>query len=113
VRQGTGQGYPDFVICGTPNPNGGVRLIASRELNYAELSMESSYARIDDWLVSIPLMTSYRVRLTTDMRTCVLIDAPDYATAFEHLFRDWSPDSRTPVEPAARALEPGTRELDP
>lgn len=106
---------PDWVMCGGPNPAGGVRLLASKELNQAELEAQFEYRDIWDGGPFGPVgltpigarLTSQRITLTTEMRTFTVIDAPDYPSAFKALFEDWSP------EPAARtAIGEGQRELD-
>lgn len=107
---------PDWVMCGAPNPSGGVRLIASKELNRAELEAQFEYEDIWDGGLFAPagltpvgrVLRSHRYSLTADMRTFVVIDAPDYPSAFRSLFEGWSP------EPASRAaIGEGQRELKP
>jgi hypothetical protein len=98
---------PDWVMCGMPQPGrmGWVRLIASKELNTAELQAE--YSRPDiayEPLFLDPSSVRQRFFLTAEMRTFVIIDAPDYPSAFKSLFEGWTP------EPAARpALGEGRR----
>lgn len=96
---------PDFVICGGPLETGGVRLFASKELTHAELSAVMQYQDLYwDYASLIPdarALTYQRITLSVHMKTFVIIDAPDYKSAFEHLFKDWSPD-----HPARKAIGP-------
>lgn len=97
---------PDWVMCGMPQPGGdGVRLIASKELDRAEL--EAQVSRLEVWPGEMfPDPVSQRFLLTAEMRTFTVIDAPDYAVAFRTLFEGWTPG------PASRpALTDGQREL--
>jgi hypothetical protein len=97
------------VMCGMPGHDGGVRLIASKELNTAELRAEFSRAALTyEPLFLDPSSVSQRYFLTAEMRTFTVIDAPDYPTAFKALFEGWTP------EPAARpAIGDGQREITP
>lgn len=96
---------PDWVMCGAPGLGGGVRLIASGELNQAELEAQFSYPDIRGLFLD-PSGVSQRFTLTAEMRTFTVIDAPDYPAAFKALFEGWTP------EPAARhALGGGQREI--
>lgn len=85
---------PDWVMCGVPLPNGWVRLLASRELNQAQLAAEFERAQVVDDGDLLPTwgpLVQQRIALTTEMRTFTVIDAPDYPTAFRELFKDWTP----------------------
>lgn len=96
-------------MCGMTKADGSVRLIASQELNRAELEAERELQHDFGWMGPAPFMLpgplSYRIILTTDMRSCVFIDAPDYPAAFRGLFEQWSP------QPAARTGIEGQREI--
>jgi hypothetical protein len=98
---------PDWVMCGMPNFGGGVRLIASKELNRAELEAQFERPEIwDDVAYALPPVVRQRYILTAEMRTFTVVDAPDYPAAFKSLFEGWSP------EPAARtALGEGQRAI--
>lgn len=109
---------PDFVIVGTPRPEGGVRLIASKELTRAELDVQIDTQDIFDVEYLDPVsiqVTGTRYCLTADFRRFVVIDAPDYATAFTDLFRYWTPDpeprkrigNQSSIESGQRAIKPG------
>jgi len=101
---------PDFVICGGPLDDG-VRLFASKELTHAELQMVMESQDVFwDYSSLIPdarVLTNRRITLSVHMRTFVIVDAPDYGTAFEYLFKDWSPDQpkRKAIDPAQMAIE--------
>ena len=92
---------PDFVICGAPLASGWVRLLASKELSKAELEAQFGFQDVydDDYESLIPdavMATSVKVSLTVEFMTWkqkafVLIDAPDYPSAFRALFEDWTP----------------------
>jgi hypothetical protein len=98
---------PDWAMCGMPNPAGGVRLIASKELNTAELEAHLSFPEIRGLFLD-PSTVTERYTLTAEMRTFVIIDAPDYLSAFKSLFEGWTP------EPADRpALGEGQRTITP
>lgn len=102
---------PDWVMCGGPNPGGGVRLIASKELNQAELEAQFSYPEIRGLFLD-PSGVSQRFTLTAQMRAITVIDAPDYPAAFKSLFEVWDPGAgRAPS--ARRPLGEGPREIAP
>ena len=84
-------GRPDWVMCGTPTA-GGVRLLASKDMTHAELEAQFGYQDIDIGLMDpLPVMTSQRITLTAGLKTFIVIDAPDYPSAFRALFEQWTP----------------------
>lgn len=70
-------------------PDGTVRIIASKELYEAELRSEVD--RLSVWQSPEPFAVRTRYYVTCEMRSYVIISAPDYASAFTHLFTQWSP----------------------
>ena len=100
-----GYGRPDWVMCGMPW-NGGVRLLASKDMTHAELSADFGYADIGIPGWDPPAMTSRRITLTAGMSTFVLIEAPDYPSAFAALFEQWTPG------PADRVALPGVPAIE-
>lgn len=96
---------PDWVMCGMTLPTGGVRLLASQQLNRADLEAIFDHRAVFEF-DPVPLMTSYRIILTTEMRTFVVIDAPDYPAAFQALFEQW-----TPGQAPSPAIGEGQREI--
>jgi hypothetical protein len=107
----SGMSYPrpDWVMCGMPQPGdtGWVRLLASKELNQAELTAQMQYPETFG-IFPAPSIVTQRYTLTAEARTFIVIDAPDYPTAFRSLFEDWTP------EPAARpAVGEGRRAITP
>lgn len=80
---------PDWVMCGMPW-NGGVRLLASKDMTHAELAADYGWADTDPW-DGPPMLTSRRITLTSGLKTFVLIEAPDYPSAFAALFEQWTP----------------------
>lgn len=83
---------PDWVMIGAQLDNGRVRLLASKELNQAELEVTRNWH--DSLFEHVPTAAPVpRYFLTAEMRTYVLIEADDYPTAFGSLFRQWSPES--------------------
>jgi hypothetical protein len=103
---------PDWVMCGMRLATGGVRLLASKELTLAELEVmverQDIFWAPGDILPVAQAVTSQRMTLTTHMRTFVVIDAPDYPSAFSDLFRDWSPEGDVRL-----AITTGQGELTP
>ena len=100
---------PDWVMCGAQNPDGRVRLLASKELTQAELREEMEYPDLPypERLFVNPFDVTQRFFLTAQMRSFTIIDAPDYPAAFKSLFEGWSPG------PTPRlALGEGLRELE-
>lgn len=85
-----GYGRPDWVMCGMPW-NGGVRLLASKDMTYAELEAAYDWVDIDMGTHYSPHLRSCRITLTAGMLTCVMIEAPDYPSAFRALFEQWTP----------------------
>ena len=81
---------PDWVMCGCPVP-GGVRLLASKDMTHAELSADYGYADIGVPGWDPPVLTSRRITLTAGMSTFIMIEAPDYPSAFAALFEQWTP----------------------
>lgn len=111
-------GRPDFTICGMERPEGGVRLIASKTLSYVEL--RADYRRQDifweprDIMPVASVLTSYDLILSTHMANFIVIDAPDYPSAFEELFRKWRPerDERTGIDQGHPAIEPPNKAIE-
>jgi hypothetical protein len=86
-------------------------LYASTELTRAELAAEVDTYEIGDWVYGYEQRTLQAIRhtLTAEMKTWVVIQAPDYATAFEALWRSWSPGtagSRPALTPRRPELAP-------
>jgi hypothetical protein len=103
---------PDWVMVGVSH-DGGVTLYASRELNYAELVYEADYDEaFFGYEAAVAVKTSARHRLTADLRTFVLIQAPDYPAAFTRLWGVWSPETAKPA-PAITAGQAEQRRLSP
>ena len=99
---------PEWSICGMQLPDGKVRIIASKELSYAELRYEAGFHQVFDGIFPIHAgITHTDLTLTTHMRTCVLIDGPDYATCIKHLFETWKPDDlkRKAIGPKQLGIE--------
>jgi hypothetical protein len=99
-------GRPDWVMVGTTMPSG-VRLLASKELTHAEL--EAQFDRAAPWDAydfSIPPVVSQRITLAAGMRTFIVIDAPDYPSAFRSLFESWTPG------PGEHAALPGVPAIE-
>lgn len=86
---GGGFSRPDWVMCGMPHGSG-VRLLASKDMTHAELSADFGYEDTSGpW--EPPALTSRRITLTSGLKTCVMIEAPDYPSAFTALFEQWTP----------------------
>jgi len=104
---GIGFSKPEWVICGGQMPVG-VRVLASKDLNYAELEVQFTYQDIWDGLFPVAsVVTSQHITLHTSMRTFVIIDGPDYSTCLKHLFEKWSPD-----ETKQPAIDSGQKQLE-
>jgi hypothetical protein len=102
VGPGTAE-RPDWVMCGGPGPCG-VRLLASKEMTKAELSVDFGYEDRFmglDLFDPLPWPRSRRITLTAGVKTFILIDAPDYPSAFRALFEKWTPG------PGERVALPG------
>jgi hypothetical protein len=85
---------PEWAMVGCLMPNGKVRLIASRELDEAELQavLRSMYFK-PKWTLQM-VMVDY-----------IVIEANDYPSAFQHLFETWTPGKRQPQSiEATRAI---------
>jgi hypothetical protein len=82
-----GFGRPDWVMCGCPAP-GGVRLLASKDMTHAELEVAYDWADTGRWP---PIPRGQRITLTAGLKTFIVIDAPDYPSAFRALFEQWTP----------------------
>lgn len=95
-------GRPDWVMCGGPTP-GGVRLLASKDMTYAELEAQRDLPDIDVWADDLfpKMLPPLRIKLIAGMKTFVIIEAPDYPAAFRGLFEQWTPG------PGERAVLPG------
>jgi hypothetical protein len=85
-----GYGHPDWVMCGVPW-NGGVRLLASKEMTHAELDAQRDLPDIDPWGSWPKMLPPLRIKLTAGMKTFTMIEAPDYPSAFRALFEHWTP----------------------
>jgi hypothetical protein len=87
--------HPDWVMLGVSRQDGSVWLIASNELSSGELSSEIDYDDVwDTWAQPLRrITTSVQYRVTAELRTYVLITAPNYTAAFDVLLRQWRPDS--------------------
>jgi hypothetical protein len=98
--------YPDFVIVGSPAADGGVVLLASQELNDAELRAEVPLPDVTAW----PALAAPKPRyfITAQMRTYVIIWAPDYPAAWRSLFEHWAPKPHglIPLGRAVPGIEP-------
>lgn len=98
---------PDWVMLGSPaeQPDGsqGVVLVASTQLNSAELSMEL-IATAGDLLGQWPLP---KYMVSADMREYVLIFAKDYGEAMRYLFEQWQPPEtrRAAIGGSRKALD--------
>jgi hypothetical protein len=75
-------------MCGCP-ARGGVRLLASKDMTHAEL--EAQYDWGDNWQQWPPVLCGQRITLTAGLKTFIVIDAPDYPSAFRALFEQWTP----------------------
>lgn len=84
---------PEWVMFGMSHQDG-VRLIASNSLTMAEL--ETEYSRIQDFGGRFEDYPEEHT-LSVTMGQYVIVDAPDWPTAFAKLFRMWSPDGGKPV----------------
>lgn len=103
----SGQPRPDFVILGVPNPDGGVLIVASKELSQAEL--ESTADELDMWEVGRRLrMSRTTYTLTAQMRSIHMVIGPDYGSALRTLFEQWTP----PTEAGRRGIAAPVRPLD-
>jgi hypothetical protein len=94
---------PDWVMAGMPNPDGpGVWLLASKEVGPG-LMRGGTIGRDDDGL-----LTGSQVRLMIELAGFLVIEAPDYPTAFRLLFERWSPEPepRPALEAARPAIVP-------
>lgn len=81
---------PDWVMIGCAMPNEKVRLVASKDLNEAELHCVAQEMQTWSFTRMLPPLRIYH--LTASMRTFVMVEADSYPSAFEGLFRQWSPD---------------------
>lgn len=96
---------PDWVMCGVPW-NGGVRLLASKDMTHAELSADFGYTDIGIPGWDPPALTSRRITLTAGLKTFVMIEAPDHPSAFRALFEQWTPG------PGEHAALPGVPAIE-
>jgi hypothetical protein len=121
---------PDWVMIGIHAPDSSVFIIASKELTSAELTAEADTMDImSGWYTETVRVDVVRMRylLSCDMRSYVIVHAPNYGAAFQHLFQQWSPEAPTNDAIAARrrldrelalrqpkyALDPATGDLTP
>jgi hypothetical protein len=77
---------PDFIVCGGPNGDGGVYLIASRLLLRADLDIRTIMPDLFTWRGE---SIRNRVFLNTEMSDAVKIIAPTYPEAFRMLAELW------------------------
>ncbi|MGW6698835.1 hypothetical protein [Nocardia sp. NPDC055049] len=103
---------PDFVILGAPHPEGGVIVLASKELTQAELRTELNEDELfggygyDRRIGSV--LRDYRTTLSTELRGYTMVLADTYGQAMANLFEQW-----TPPEPAGRqSIGAAVRQLD-
>lgn len=93
---------PDWVVLGSPHQNG-VMILASKDLTQAELEFERddlmAWGRVE------AVASHYRITLTVEMRTYVVVFADTYAEAWQRLFQQWQPEEPTAIE-GRRAIEP-------
>jgi hypothetical protein len=68
-----------------------VRLLASKDMTHAELEARFDWADINMGTYLSPHLRSQRITLTAGLKTFVMIDAPDYPSAFRALFEQWTP----------------------
>jgi hypothetical protein len=117
-------GIPDWVMLGVPGPvdpavgaEEGVWLYASKDLTAAQLKAEVDEEAERDWmeqaiepgflLGALPPPPRPIITITATLKSFVVVQAPDYPTAFEALFKRWRPEA------AARAALPeGARKLE-
>ncbi len=102
-------GHPDWVMCGMPGLAGGIRLLASKDMTHAELAADYDWADTADvWDMSAPVLHCRRITLTAGLKTFIVIDAPDYPSAFRILFEQWTPGPGERVAlPGILAIEVG------
>jgi hypothetical protein len=100
------QQRPDWVVLGVPAADGKVAVLASKDLNEAELSREVDYVH-DFWGGARIRALPARNTLTVEMRTYTVVVADSYAEAFRTLFDTWSPDAdRQEITAGHREIEP-------
>jgi hypothetical protein len=100
---------PDWLLFGFQNGDGTVTIIASRELDEAEL--EHQLEPYPDFGFSRRLweMDRQYYRISARMFQFVLITAATYQEAFSKLFQDWKPEPvRRPELESRRAIEGGS-----
>lgn len=86
---GPGFTRPDFVLTGARLPDGRFRMIASREMHYAELNADFGYTDIGDVWDPRPIMTHSAITLTARLGNLLMVDGPDYATCMAEVARHW------------------------
>lgn len=90
---------PEFVLVGTPRPDGSKRLMASRQLDVTAFAMTE------------PENPPPRWKLGVILGALIVIDKPDYQQALAHLMTIWAnqdSDQRAQVT-GKRALGPGSQ----
>lgn len=100
---------PDFVILGAPRPEGGVVVLASKELTQAELTTKLTnedelFGGFDPIGSVVP---DYRTTLSTELRGYSIVMADTYGEAMAKLFAQWTP----PAPGGSRPID-GVRQLD-
>jgi hypothetical protein len=91
---------PDWVMVGGPLPDGSVRIIASKELSEVELRTRVEHTV---YRKGIGPVAEQHFLMTCDMGSYLMVHAPTYADAFQHLFTQWSPDPGQ--QPKPRPIE--------
>lgn len=99
---------PDFVILGAPRPEGGVVVLASKELTQAELRTEllDSDDLFGDRITT--RLRDYRTMLSTELRGYNIVMADTYGEAMAKLFAQWTP----PAPGGSRPIGARVRQLD-
>jgi hypothetical protein len=90
---------PNWVMLGIDMPDGSVRLFVSDKLTQSELELQMNLSF--DWLSLADvraLISSRTLTLTTWMSDLVIINALDYRSAFEALFKTWTPQQHKAIE---------------
>lgn len=103
---------PDWVVIGINRGSQGVWLYASTELTSSELRVKTraDRLRLDDWFRRSE--TDRTITLSVDMKTFVVVHAPDYASAWEFLFTQWRPRSRDELGNEVLVGEPKSGEIE-
>jgi hypothetical protein len=94
---------PQWVILGTPTPDGRCAVYASTTLTSAELEMRAEYdePNLYDLLVR-PSLLHQECVLTVVMKSYVIVVADSYLEALQALLADWQPQH--PGDSSPRAI---------